>query len=198
MEQLTTQALIAVGVVLAAVIAGCFSFLNLVIAKEQKVSEFRQEWIDALRQEIAEYTSAISCLSVAYSVYRKKYPHEKDIWKFYESAKESYTQIVSSFTAISLRVNPSDKDKKLKKINDEFLGALWQIREYFNDDKLKESRIHCNVLLEKSIPLLKEEWERVKRGEKTYWVSKYVTASVLLAGLAAAVAIFIPFVRFVW
>lgn len=185
MEQLPVQGFIAIGIVLAALIAGSFSFLNLVIAKEQKVSEFRQEWINALRQEIAEYTSAVTYLSIAYSAYRETHPNELDKLKFYESVKESYNLVVTSFTAISLRVNPSDNDKKSNKINDEFLEALHQIRKFFNDNELEKGRIHCNVLREKSIPLLKEEWERVKRGETTYRVSKYVAVFFLLTGLAA-------------
>jgi hypothetical protein len=39
---------------LVAMIAGAFSLLGLVISKEQKVSEFRQTWIDALREDISE------------------------------------------------------------------------------------------------------------------------------------------------
>jgi hypothetical protein len=34
-------------------VAGAFSLLGLLISKEQKVSEFRQAWIDALRADIA-------------------------------------------------------------------------------------------------------------------------------------------------
>lgn len=39
---------ISIGAVGAAIIAGFFSIVSLIIGKEQKTSEFRQAWIDAL------------------------------------------------------------------------------------------------------------------------------------------------------
>ena len=38
----------AIGAIAAALIAGLISLLGLIISKEQKVSDFRQAWIDAL------------------------------------------------------------------------------------------------------------------------------------------------------
>lgn len=43
---------LSVGAVGAAMIAAFVSFLGLIIGKEQKTSEFRQAWIDALRSEL--------------------------------------------------------------------------------------------------------------------------------------------------
>lgn len=43
---------IALGVIVAALVAGFFSFLSLVSAKENKVSEFRLTWLNGLRNEI--------------------------------------------------------------------------------------------------------------------------------------------------
>ena len=43
---------VAVGAVVAALIAGTVSLLGLIISKEQKTSEFRQAWIDALRNDL--------------------------------------------------------------------------------------------------------------------------------------------------
>ncbi len=39
--------------IVAAAIAATVSWLGLVISKETKISEFRQEWIDGLRKDIA-------------------------------------------------------------------------------------------------------------------------------------------------
>jgi hypothetical protein len=44
---------IAIGAIAAALIAGLIFLLSLVISKEQKISDFRQEWINSLRSEIA-------------------------------------------------------------------------------------------------------------------------------------------------
>lgn len=53
---------IAIGAIAAALIAGLVSLLGLIISKEQKTSEFRQAWIDALRKELSAviaHTNAI-------------------------------------------------------------------------------------------------------------------------------------------
>lgn len=71
MEQLPAQAFIAAGAVLAAVIAGAFSSLSLVMSKEQKVSEFRQDWINSLREDICKFVSAIVHLSAVYEGIKK-------------------------------------------------------------------------------------------------------------------------------
>ena len=59
MDTLPGQLFVAVGAIIAALIAGAFSYFNLVSSKEAKVSEFRQEWINALRSEISMYVSCI-------------------------------------------------------------------------------------------------------------------------------------------
>jgi hypothetical protein len=45
----------AIATTVAAIIAGTIAFLSTILAKEQKTSEFRQNWIDALREDIADF-----------------------------------------------------------------------------------------------------------------------------------------------
>jgi hypothetical protein len=56
----------AVGAVAAALIAGLISLLGLIISKEQKVSDFRQAWIDALRSDIAAVITHAQSIHGAY------------------------------------------------------------------------------------------------------------------------------------
>ncbi len=79
MEQLPAQAFIAAGAILAAVIAGAFSFLSLVMSKEQKVSEFRQDWINSLREDICKFVSAIVHLSAVYEGIKKMTPKVRSV-----------------------------------------------------------------------------------------------------------------------
>jgi len=187
LDGLPSQAFVAIGAVAAALVAGFFSFLNLVTSKEQKVSEFRQTWIDELRQEIARYTAAVTFLSMSYSAYKDKNQKDKDIFKFYETVRESYEQIVHAYTSISLRVNRNEKNERLRKLNQDFIDALEEIRKLFNEGKLKEARLHCDSLRDHSKPILKEEWKRVKKGELTYRVSKAIAGAILLLGLVGTV-----------
>ena len=63
-EQIPPTIFVAAGTIAAALISGTIAFLNLIISKEQAVSEFRQRWIDALREEIADFLSAANSISV--------------------------------------------------------------------------------------------------------------------------------------
>ena len=55
---------VAIGAVTAALIGAIISLVGLIVAKESKVSEFRQSWIDALRSELSAFlTNANSVVS---------------------------------------------------------------------------------------------------------------------------------------
>jgi len=59
---------IAIGAIIAATITGLISLLGLIISKEQKISDFRQAWIDNLRTELSlviTHAMAIHGASVA-------------------------------------------------------------------------------------------------------------------------------------
>lgn len=49
----------AIGPIIAAIIGAVVALVSLIISKESKLSEFRQAWIDSLRQEIADFLSNI-------------------------------------------------------------------------------------------------------------------------------------------
>ncbi|MBS3927686.1 MAG: hypothetical protein KGZ65_03740 [Sphingomonadales bacterium] len=49
----------AIGPIIAAIIGAVVTLASLIISKESKLSEFRQAWIDSLRQEIADLLSNI-------------------------------------------------------------------------------------------------------------------------------------------
>ncbi|BBC41815.1 hypothetical protein PDPE_1-02656 [Photobacterium damselae subsp. piscicida] len=65
-EILLKNAALVIGALFTAMIAGFFAFINLISSKEQKVSEFRQDWINQLRDAISEYISSLSYLSILY------------------------------------------------------------------------------------------------------------------------------------
>ena len=58
------QAYFALGAIFAALIAGFFSYLNLIISKESKISEFRQDWVDHLRTEIGNYAASVNAFII--------------------------------------------------------------------------------------------------------------------------------------
>ena len=185
MEQIPAQALVAIGAISAAIIAGAFSYLNLVISKDQKISEFRQIWIDALREDISQYVSAISFLSSATPMLdeeaRKTLSSHEDV----KTIELSFDTASRAYTSIVLRVNPDDKNKKLKELNKEFLTALSAIRQLVRDAKYGEARALADQLETKARPILKLEWDRVKDGESVFRTTRYIAASILIVALAA-------------
>ena len=53
----SSELVAAVATIAAALVAGLVSFIVTVLSKEQKTSEFRQAWIDALRSDIADFVA---------------------------------------------------------------------------------------------------------------------------------------------
>ena len=179
MNTFPIQALIPIGVITAALIAGFFSLLNLIISKEQKVSEFRQQWIDSLRQELADHIAATVSLS---SIFENDEHLDKEMAK---TANEVRSHVTATFTSIKLRINPEDSDKKIREMNVEVLKLLENGRVLFNESKWKEARLNCNKITNASIPMLKEEWKRVKKGESVYVWSKRSAIGLFALSLSA-------------
>lgn len=183
------QAYFALGAVFAALIAGFFSFLNLIISKESKVSEFRQNWTDCLRKEIGEYASSVNALAVL-NIPTK--PPLTDT-EHRQAALPIIDRQDQAYTSITLRVNKEEGNNKHKSVNNCFLTALEQVRQAYKDARLEDARELLVPLRDSAQPLLKYEWERVKSGEKAYRVSKYAALAVLLFSILGTVYVFHKF-----
>lgn len=164
-------ATVSVGAIGAAFVAALVSLLSLIISKENKVSEFRQIWIDSLRNEITSYLRSINAIFDALQIQ-------------YEDQNEKiatlgplYSELNSANFMISLRLNPKEKPAK------EILRCMSEFQKLFADDEnvsLARLRKIENDLLVQSKDLLKIEWKRVKRGEITFIISKF--AALIMTG----------------
>lgn len=173
---------IGIGAVGAAIIAGLVSLLGLIIGKEQKVSEFRQAWIDDLRKCIIAYLACINAISDTIRLKKSGDP--------IGNAKllESYKQLNEASHGITLRINPNEAaSKDLKKHMDRF--------EDMAGDNLKLTPDNIRAIekdfLDSSKRLLKFEWDRVKRGEDTFVWTKYAVISATIAMIAVFVWLWI-------
>src|SRR5579864_3724332 len=90
------------GTIIAAFIAAVISLVGLLISKENKVSEFRQAWIDALREEIA---SVITHAHAIHGAYLAKFPSNPEIWR---NMREDFVKINEAWAKIKLRLNPDE------------------------------------------------------------------------------------------
>lgn len=181
MSDFPVQALIPIGAIVAALVAGFFSVLSLIVSKEQKISEFRQQWIDSLRQELSDHMAAVVSLSSM-----RELQSDTDT-EFVKETGNIQERVTATYTSIKLRVNPDDSDQKIKSLNREVLRLLDEGRTLYNDKKWKEARVNCNELTEASIPMLKEEWKRVKRGERIYVWSRRVATGIFALSLIALI-----------
>lgn len=161
--------------VIGAAIAAAASLVGLIIAKENKTSEFRQAWIDALRADIAEAISAVSILTFVLD--RGKDSHHTSEFR------EAWTLASASLARIELRLNlHNDNDADLLEvIRDTHRLMLEMLDTKYDSAKARQLR---NVAVERASVILKREWSRVKDGEPLFSIARW--AALLIVFLTAA------------
>ena len=184
MEALPQTIYIAAGAILAALISGYWSFVNLIVSKDQKVSEFRQSWIDQLRDDVSDYVSIIHAHQAAYFAYIKINEMEENRFhKFILEHKADIQKISSLESRIKLRLNHID-DQSLLTLVDDIDRYITNSKELRDGDKII---ITINSLVSLTQKLLKEEWGRVKSGEKGFRYTRN-TSFILVIGAITALA----------
>ncbi len=154
---------------IAAIIAAAASFIGLVLAKEQKISEFRQSWIDDLRGEISDYLSIFTQIRDEvqrnFSTQSEKIAHLSPM----------YSRLNRASNLIRLRLNPEED------LSQDVVGLMDEMENLSGDDTSLAGDAGDaleNELREKSQQLLKCEWDRVRKGEDAYRNAK-IAASVI-------------------
>ncbi|MBT0958392.1 hypothetical protein IV417_13460 [Alphaproteobacteria bacterium KMM 3653] len=167
---------ISIGAVGAATIAGLVSMLGLIIGKEQKVSEFRQVWIDQLRKCVVDYLVSINAVCDILSL--KKSGVEVDN----AALLTNYKLLNEASHGITLRVNDEEKPSKALLASMNEFEQLAQDNGSLTPEKIKEVE---GRFVQAAKELLKFEWTRVKRGEKVFvWTKRVILVSiVMLLGL---------------
>lgn len=166
------------GTIIAAVIAAVISLLGLVISKENKVSEFRQAWIDALRAEIA---AVITHAHAVHGAYLAKFQDNSTLW---QNVRVDFVGLNEAWARIRLRLNPKERSSIA------ILRALDEHEGLFptgGTPDFTKLGMADRKLLEATNIVLKEEWRRVKRGELVY------RGATILAGLLIVGGLFLLF-----
>lgn len=163
---------ISVGAVGAATIAGLVSMLGLIIGKEQKVSEFRQIWIDQLRKCVVDYLVSIN--AVCDLLRLKKTGSEIEN----STLLANYKSLNEASHGIILRVNDIEEPAK------NLLASMKEFEELAkeNTDLTPERIKDVEVRFVKAAKeLLKFEWARVKTGERVFvWTKRIILLVILL------------------
>ena len=158
--------------VVAALIAALASWLGLVISKESKISEFRQKWIDDLRQDLAAFIGESGRYHAYMLGLTTDYAPEK----------------VNELTArIRLRLNFEEKKHiNLFKSLEEYRTFILQshgVKDVMKHQDNTGEKVDGITLL--AADVLKTEWNVVKRGEFVYRGTFLVLLSVVLYSAVA-------------
>ncbi|MBB1431969.1 hypothetical protein [Pseudoalteromonas sp. SG43-4] len=170
MPEIPVNTLIPAGVIIASAIAGVFSFISLILSKEQKVSEFRQKWIESLRDDISDFLGNIVVL-----VDMKQRDHSARVANanlvFTASEiKDCQAAVSSSLTKIFLKLNPDDKNINIIAL----VKHLDEIKSYTLSAKWGDINEKVDLVREDSQKLLKQQWDRVKKGEPAFvWAKRF-------------------------
>ncbi|WP_338890376.1 hypothetical protein [Aeromonas rivipollensis] len=179
MLEIPASALIPVGVVSASVIAGTFSFINLVLSKDQKISEFRQSWIDSFRNDLADFCgNLITMVDIQEKRSRAKTRGQEPEFSD-KDLKDLLTSTASAYTRVLLRLNPSDASPHQKNLKEALLAAN-ECAKTANWDELRSKISEIRNVAQQ---LLKYEWERVKKGEPTFIWSKRIALGLPIAAI---------------
>jgi CHASE3 domain sensor protein len=140
-----------------ALIAGGVSLAGLLITNQSKVSEFRQEWINALRDDVASLVT-----------------HALQAHAAQEA--EVAVKINEAVARIRLRLNPKEEESKA------ILAAMLKLRgAVYSATDFDQVKSGVEELISATQVVLKKEWSRVKTGEPFYrWTFRVVVAGVLL------------------
>ena len=172
---------IALGAVVAALITALVSWLSLNISKEQKTSEFRQAWIDALRADIA---AVVAHANAFHGVAVAQYETPKESW---EMVRDHYVGINQATANIRLRLNANEKECQA------VINSIEKLEAHMSLGRLDFREIDAieKQLVADAQAFLKKEWLRVRNGEPVFRYTKRTFIAVLVVGVAFVVYHFV-------
>lgn len=190
---LPAQSIAAIATLVAALIAGVISFVNLTLTKEQKTSEFGQAWIDSLREDLAGFLGAARAFARAVEVFHlfgADYKEKAALLINDQKISDLRYQAAETLCKIKLRLNPDEAEHR------ELLRLLHRAIDEQNVMLAEGTDIAATMeaielASEYARPVLKKEWERVKKGELAFRIARNWVAPVI-------VLLSIAFVIFVW
>ena len=171
--------------------------VGLIIAKEHRVSDFRQAWIDALRGEIASLVAQVNAINewrLAIDAHRGKVAVDRggegnqkvedDVAEQYKLVHPDVLKMEKALAMIELRLNPNEKKAKPLLRKAKAVACKVRLDEAVCRKELKDVE---KELLEESKKYLKGEWDRVKQGELRYKLALWVSFTIGVVGVVALV-----------
>jgi hypothetical protein len=168
----------AVAPILAGMFAALVSFIVTVLSKEQKTSEFRQAWIDSLREELSQFAALSLIIEDSIQEHVSVAKEKADDARHLITERfEEYKLAEALWIKILLRLNPKE--------HGQLIDLVESIHSY---NRLRDPEEEGTALFARLIPesqaVLKREWKRVKRGEWIFFVTKWFSLVVFATTLA--------------
>lgn len=179
-------ALVQMMPLVAALLGGAIAALTLIVNKENKISEFRQAWIDCLREDLTNFLSASrTCTrAIQESKYAQREQFQNPMPIDEATTAKLRHQVAECSYRIKLRLN------QIKKPHIELESLMTEsttlVSEYFSgtSDDVDKVLSGIEIAAKQAREVLKTEWERVKKGEFAYRAAKWIAVSLFLIAAA--------------
>lgn len=174
-----TPSLPALATITAAAIAGVVAFIISVLTKEHRISEFRQSWIDSLRNDISELLSLFNLLAAAFDREAKLCGDKnKALDEHWTKHHADLVNVQTLTNRVVLRLN--------KKEHSVLISKLAELEDSLGKGQVVSVPIIDGIMAEVA-SLLKLEWERVKNGETVFQALKRFSFWFICLGLFAVI-----------
>lgn len=162
-----------IGGIAAALIAALVSLVVVILSKDQKTSEFRQAWIDGLRDDTSKFVGTARTVVGVLEIFDGRKTTDTEVNDFFLSKFNEMVESEFLLSKIKLRLNPDEHGKIIDAI------------EWFRDGKEPATSDEISQKVDEFVRdiqlVLKEEWERVKAGEKSFRILKYSSGGVVVS-----------------
>ena len=140
---------------LTTLFASSLALLGLTLGKDNKVSEFRQAWIDSLRDDIAEFVANVQHMFAA---------------RLGQIPKDAGANAILRVNQLSSRIRLRLDRKKPE--SDVLKDAMAKLRELADGygTTVEQVMITAHEVEDATTPILEKAWKRVQSGEKKYRV----------------------------
>lgn len=180
--EFNTTFLVPTATVMAALLTGAVAALTLIVNKENKVSEFRQAWIDGLREDLANFLSASrTCTrAVEEARYAKNQTFNNLVPLDEATTAKLRHQVAECVYRIKLRLN--DKEEPHIKLEVLIKASTDLVSCYFSGTSNEASEVLTGIeaAAQQAREVLKTEWTRVKKGEPIYRAAKWVASTLVV------------------
>ena len=168
--ELPIYSIVAMATVTASLIAATIAFVNLTLTKELKTSEFRQAWINSLREDLSTFFACAKAFARATEEQHAldKSDSEENSFKISsDKVSDMRYQVAEVYSRVILKLNYKEPEHeellRLMKVAIEKQNAALK-----NKSDSSETIKAIDIATKYSRPLIKNEWDRVKEGEPAF------------------------------